>query len=87
MEMKKTVKKGLFPYVFLFIFIIACLIVVNSLNTTVNKLTYDEFMKELNNNTITEMAITPKTRTETYEIIGKLKDYDKNETFILQIPR
>ncbi len=87
MEMKKTVKRGLFPYVFLFIFIIACLIVVNSLNTTVNKLTYDEFMKELNNNTITEMAITPKTRTETYEIIGKLKDYDKNETFILQIPR
>ena len=87
MEMKKTVKRGLFPYVFLFIFIIACLIVVNSLNTTVNKLTYDEFMKELNNNTITEMAITPKTRTETYEIIGKLKDYDENETFILQIPR
>ena len=87
MEMKKTVKRGLFPYVFLFIFIIACLIVVNSLNTTVNKLTYDEFMKELNNNTITEMAITPKTRTETYEIIGKLKDYDENETFVLQIPR
>ena len=49
MEMKKTVKRGLFPYVFLFIFIIACLIVVNSLNTTVNKLTYDEFTEKIDN--------------------------------------
>ena len=87
MDIKKTVKKGLFPYVFLFIFIIACLFIVNSLNSTVNKLTYDEFINELNNNTISEMTITPKTRTETYEIIGKLKNYDENETFTLQLPR
>ena len=86
MNVNKTVKKGLFPYIFLFLFIICCLIVVNTLNTTVNELSYDEFMKSMNNNEITEMSITPKTRTETYELTGKLKDYDENESFILQLP-
>ena len=51
---------------------------VNSLNTKINKLTYDEFTKELNENKITEMKITPKTRTNTYEITGKMKDYKEN---------
>ena len=87
MNTNKTVKKGLFPYVFLFLFIITCLIFVNTLNTTVNELTYDEFMKNMNNNEITEMTITPKTRTETYEVVGKLNGYEENETFILQLPK
>jgi cell division protease FtsH len=82
----KTVKKGLFPYVFLFIFIIVCLLIFNSFNNTVNKLSYDEFIDDLNNKKITELEIIPKSRTETYEISGKLKDYDENETFTLSIP-
>ena len=82
----KTVKKGLFPYIFLFVFIIACLFVFNTFNTTVNEISYDEFISELNGKEVTEIDITPKTRTETYEIVGKLKDYDENETFILTIP-
>lgn len=82
----KTVKKGLFPYVFLFFFIIVCLLVFNTFNTTVNKLTYDEFIKELNDNEITELSIMPKTRSETYEITGKLKNYDETETFELTLP-
>ena len=82
----KTVKKGLFPYIFLFVFIIACLFVFNTFNTTVNEISYDEFISELNGKEVTEIDITPKTRTETYEIVGKLKDYDENETFILNIP-
>ena len=83
----KTVKKGLFPYVFLFCFIIVCLLIFNNFNTTVNELTYDEFIKELNGDEIAELNIVPKTRSETYEITGKLKDYDETETFILVIPR
>ena len=82
----KSVKKGLFPYVFLFCFIIVCLLIFNNFNTTVNKLSYDEFIDELNNNKITELNIIPKTRSETYEITGKLKDYDENETFSLVLP-
>ena len=82
----KTVKKGLFPYIFLFIFIVVCLLIFNKFNTTVNELSYDKFIKELNNNQITELNIVPKTRSETYEITGKLKDYDETETFKLTLP-
>ena len=70
----KTVKKGLFPYVFLFCFIIVCLLIFQNFNTTVNNFTYDEFIKELDSNEIKELNIVPKTRSETYEITGKLKD-------------
>ncbi len=82
----KTVKKGLFPYVFLFFFIIVCLLIFNNFNTTVNKLSYDEFISELNKGEITDLNIIPKTRSETYEITGKLKDYDETESFQLVLP-
>ena len=84
---KKTVKKGLFPYVFLFIFIITCLLIFNMFNTKINEMSYDEFISELNSEKVTELNITPKTRTETYEITGKLKDYDENEIFTLSLPK
>ena len=83
---KKTVKKGLFPYIFLFVFIILCLLIFNSFNTTVNKLTYDEFINNLNEQKVTELEIIPKSRTQTYDITGKLKKYDENEIFSLNIP-
>ncbi len=82
----KTVKKGLFPYVFLLVFILGCLIIVNAFNTTVNEMTYDEFIKNLNEGNVEELSITPKTRTEIYEIQGTLKDYDENEYFTLNLP-
>ena len=82
----KTVKRGLFPYVFLLIFILVCLLMFNSFNTTINKITYDEFRKELTEGKIEELEITPKIRTQTYEIIGTLKDYKDNEYFELTLP-
>ena len=82
----KTVRRGLFPYIFLFVFIICCLLLFNTFNKTVNELTYDEFIGELNNKQLAELYIVPKTRTQTYQITGKLKDYDNNESFKLNIP-
>ena len=83
---KKTVKKGLLPYIFLFIFIIVILLTYNLLNTDTHELSYDEFLKDLNDNKITKLEVIPKTRSQTYEISGKLKEYDKNELFVLSIP-
>lgn len=82
----KEIKKSLMPYTFLLMFILGCLIVFNLFNTTVNELTYDEFIKSLNGGKITELTITPKVRTETYQLEGKLEDYDENEYFILYLP-
>ena len=83
----KTVKKGLFPYVFLMVFILVCLFAANTLNVKNHELSYDEFISNLNDKKVTEIEVTPKTRTETYDITGKLKNYDENETFSLTIPK
>ena len=82
----KEMKKNLMPYTFLLVFIIGCLIVLNLFNTTTNELSYDEFIKNLNGGKITELTITPKVRTETYKLEGKLDEYDENEFFILYLP-
>ena len=84
---KKSIKKSLAPYAFLLIFIIGCLIILKMFNVKVNELSYDEFMKDLNGGKVTELTITPKVRTETYMLEGKLSDYAENESFILYLPQ
>ena len=84
---KKSIKKNLAPYAFLLIFIIGCLIIFKMFNVKVNELSYDEFMKDLNGGKVTELTITPKVRTETYMLEGKLSDYAENESFILYLPQ
>ena len=84
---KKSIKKSLAPYAFLLIFIIGCLIIFKMLNVKVNEISYDEFMKDLNVGKVTELTITPKVRTETYMLEGKLSDYAENESFILYLPQ
>ena len=83
---KKNLKKSLAPYTFLLIFIIGCLIVFKLFDNSVKELTYDEFIQDLNGGKITELTITPKVRTETYELVGKLEGYKDNESFILYLP-
>lgn len=84
---KKNIRKSLTPYAFLLIFIIGCLIVFKMFNSTINELSYDEFIKNLNGGKITELTITPKVRTNTYMLEGKLSDYNENESFILYLPQ
>lgn len=83
----KTVKKGLLPYVFLFFFMIICMVAYKSFDKKINNLTYDEFIKELESNEITELSIIPKISSNTYEIQGKLEGYAENETFTLMLPQ
>ena len=84
---KKEIKKSLVPYVFLLVFFIGCMIMFKMFNNTINEITYDDFIKDLNGGKVTELTITPKVRTETYKLTGKLDTYSKNESFILYIPR
>ena len=83
---KKNIKRSLTPYIFLLIFIVGCLVVFNLFNTTVHELSYNEFMKNLNGGKITELTGTPKVRTETYKIEGKLEEYNDGESFVLYVP-
>ena len=84
---KKELKKGLVPYILLLVFFIGCLVVFNLFNSIVHELTYDEFLKDLNGGKITELTITPKVRTDTYKLTGKIDEYKENESFVLYIPK
>ena len=84
--MKKKNNNNLTPFVFLLVFIVLCMILVNMKGAKVNEITIDEFTKYLNNSEITELEIITKVRSENYEVTGKIKDYEENESFILYLP-
>ena len=78
---KKTVKRSIFSYIFLFVVIFLIYNFINVLNTKVNKLSYSEFMNNLNNGEVTELKITPNSGQGLYTFEGKLKGYKENESF------
>ena len=84
--MNKNMKKGLYPYIFLFIFIVACLLLVNGMSNNINELTYDEFIKSMNDGQVEDITIIPKIRSNIYHVEGTMKDYEENETFVLNLP-
>ena len=84
---RKNVKKSLLPYLFMFLVMLGIFYIVNVMNTSVQKLTYSEFMKELKADNIKKMTITPRDSAQTYEISGKLVSQKENETFFVRIPK
>ena len=85
--MKRDKKqRSLLPYLFLALFIIAVLYLLDSSTGKVNELKYNEFMSKLNAKEITEIEITPKSDAMVYQIKGKLKSYKDNEIFVVKMP-
>ncbi len=83
---KKVIKRGLVPYLFLLLAMIAIFYFFNIANSKVNTLSYDEFMTEINSGKVTEIEVTPKESAQTYEVRGKLEDYEENESFFVRVP-
>ena len=75
---KKTVKRGLLPYLFLLLIMLGIFYFFNVLNQKVNVLNYNEFMEVINNGDIEELTLVPRERALTYEVQGKLKKYEEN---------
>ena len=84
--MKKKNANSMMPFIFLLFFVIACMVYVNVNNQKINELTASEFITNLDEAKIDELKIITKVRSDNYEVTGKLKDYDKNESFILYLP-
>ena len=82
---KKTIKKGMLPYLFLILIMLGIVYLAN-LNTKMNVLTYNDFMNDLADNKVVELKITPRSRAKTYEVRGKLKGYSDSEEFFVRIP-
>ena len=83
----KNIKRGLVPYLFMFLIILGVFYIFNIMNTNVNNLTYSEFVSELNDGNLKSIDITARDSAQTYEITGTLKGYKKNESFFVRLPK
>ncbi|MDD3453286.1 MAG: ATP-dependent zinc metalloprotease FtsH [Bacilli bacterium] len=83
---KKTIKKGMIPYIAMFIFMLVILYFLSFTGRKINYLTYDEFLKEIEDSNVEEILITPLSNAGIYEIKGTLKSYDDKESFYLKAP-
>ena len=83
---KKTVKRGLLPYLFIGIIMLGMFYFFNVANQDVTVLTYNEFIEEINSGKVTEVEVVTRVNGYTYEATGKLKGYEENEYFIAKLP-
>ena len=83
---KKTVKRGLLPYLFLFIAMLGIFYFFNIANKKVNVISYDEFVEKLDSGDIKELNLVARASGYTYEARGKLDGYKDNETFFARLP-
>ena len=83
---KKTVKKGLLPYLFLFLVILGVLYFFNIANKKVNIITYDQFASYADEGVVSNVVITPNSRAGLYTIEGTISSYAENEYFQFKMP-
>lgn len=83
---QRTIKRSIFPYVFLLLVIVGVGYFYSMMNRKINYVTFDEFLKQAEKGKIENIIITPKSRASVYEITGKMKGYGEKETFFLRTP-
>ena len=83
---KKTVKKGMLPYLFLLFVILGVVYFLNIANKKVNVITYDQFVGFAEEDLIKEVVITSNSRAGLYTIVGTNNNYQENEYFSLKMP-
>ena len=83
---KKVVKKSIFSYVLLALVIFGVIYFFTVLNKKVDELSYSELIKSMDKKQITELKITPNNSAGVYELTGKMKNYDDNESFKASAP-
>ncbi len=83
---KKTIKKGLLPYLFIFVIMLGVFYFYSVFNRNVHELTYDKFIQKLNKEEITELTIVTRGSGYVYDVSGKLEGYSDNESFEATLP-
>lgn len=83
---KKSVKKGLTPYLGILLIMLGVLYFINATNKKTNYITYDEFISQMNKGNVVEVNITPRSNARVYEVSGKFKDYKEDENFFFRAP-
>lgn len=84
--MNKNNRNNLMSYILLILFLLGIMYFYGTVNQKVNKVNLNQFTKAAVNNQVKSIKITPMAASSVYEITGKLKDYDANESFKMVIP-
>ena len=69
---KKTVKRGLLPYLFIILIMGGMIFFMNFSGIKVHELSYDQFVENLDGGKIEELEIIPKASGHTYDVVGTL---------------
>ena len=83
---KKTIKRGLLPYLFLALAMLCFFYFVTIGNRKVEELSYDQFVEKLDNGSIEKLEMVTHGNAYIYEVNGKLKDSKVNESFSATLP-
>ncbi|MCM3444307.1 ATP-dependent zinc metalloprotease FtsH [Metabacillus halosaccharovorans] len=71
-------------YLLIFLVIIGVVSFFTGANPKTEQITYNEFISDLNDGNVTEMTVQPVRGV--FEVRGKMKGYDEDETFLTYIP-
>ena len=77
--------KNSMPYLVLICVIAFVLLILQLQGNSVKSLTTGELLKELRNNEVTEITVTPNSNESVYYVEGKLKGYKETESFKTKI--
>ena len=83
---KKTVKRGLLPYLFLVLAMLSIFYFASVGNQKIEELSYDEFIEELDEGNIKKLELTAHGSAYVYEVSGQLKDGKEDEYFVATLP-
>ena len=85
MKKKNNAYMSMLPYVILAIILVVSLFAMNIGSSKINELTTGELIKEIQNENVTEITITPKSSESIYYVTGKLEGYSSNESFTAKV--
>ena len=83
---KKTLRKGLLPYLFIFVIMLGVFYFYNINGSSKHNYTYDKFMDKLDSGEIEKLEVVTRGSGYVYEVTGTLEDYKDGEFFEVVLP-
>ena len=83
---KKTIKKGLLPYIFIFVIMLGVFYFYTINGSGKHDFTYDKFMEKLESGEINKLQVVTRGSGYVYEVTGTLTDYKEGEYFEVVLP-
>ena len=84
--MSKKTRRNIAPYLGLILVLAAIYVISTMMTSKVHNMNYSTFMKNLKNNKVETVELSPNTKGSIYEITGKMKGYGNKESYYTTAP-